>query len=65
MIFIIICTNSPQGTLHLNIENDKSNVYYFNNSYDSIICVAGGFEGGSVKDKDIFDKFMKLDRMNF
>jgi hypothetical protein len=30
-----------------------------------MICVAGGYEGGSIKDKDVFEKFMKLDRMNF
>ena len=34
-------------------------------SYDSIICVAGGYEGGSIKDKDVFEKYLKLDRMNF
>jgi hypothetical protein len=26
-------------------------------SYDSIICVAGGFDIGSVKDKDVFEKY--------
>lgn len=33
-------------------------------SYDSIICVAGGFMMGTVKDNDIFEKFEKLDKMN-
>ena len=67
MIFTIIYTNSPQGIIFLPkiIEKDKSNVCCLNYSYDSIICVAGGYEGGSVKDKDVFEKFAKLDRMNF
>jgi hypothetical protein len=30
-----------------------------------MICVAGGFAPGSVKDNDVFEKFEKLDRMNF
>jgi hypothetical protein len=34
-------------------------------SYDAIICVAGGFEMGAVKDKDVFDKYEKMDKMNF
>jgi hypothetical protein len=34
-------------------------------SFDSIICVAGGFEAGSVKDTDVFEKYYKVDRMNF
>jgi hypothetical protein len=33
-------------------------------SFDSIICVAGGFDMGSVKDKEVFDKYEKLDKMN-
>ena len=35
------------------------------NSYDTIICVAGGFTMGSAKDKDVFVKFEKMDKMNF
>ena len=34
-------------------------------SYDSIICVAGAFDVGSIKDKDVFEKFEKIDKMNF
>jgi len=30
-----------------------------------MICVAGGYDGGLLKDKDVFEKFEKLDRMNF
>lgn len=33
--------------------------------YDSIICVAGGFNLSSVKDKDIFEKYEEIDKMNF
>ena len=29
-----------------------------------MICVAGGFDMGSVKDKEVFDKYLKLDKMN-
>ena len=32
--------------------------------YDSMICVAGGFDMGSVKDKEVFEKYQKLDKMN-
>lgn len=30
-----------------------------------MICVAGGFDMGSVKDRDVFEKFEKMDKMNF
>lgn len=30
-----------------------------------MINVAGGFDMGSVKDRDVFEKFEKLDKMNF
>jgi hypothetical protein len=33
--------------------------------YDSIICVAGGFNLSSVKDLDIFEKYDEMDRKNF
>jgi len=33
--------------------------------FDSIICVSGGFNLSSVKDKDIFDKYEEMDRKNF
>jgi len=41
-------------------ESMKASTYY-----DSIICVAGGFNLSSVKDKDIFEKYEQMDRMNF
>ena len=33
-------------------------------SYDAIICLAGGFGMGSVKDKEVFEEYQKLDKMN-
>ena len=36
----------------------------FSQSFDSIICTAGGFEMGSIRDNDIFAKYERLDRMN-
>jgi hypothetical protein len=30
-----------------------------------MVCVAGGFDMGSVKDTDVFAKFERLDKMNF
>ena len=33
--------------------------------YQSIICVAGGFDVGEVNDSDVFEKFERLDKMNF
>ena len=36
----------------------------FSKSFDSIICTAGGFDMGSVRDHDVFEKYEKLDRMN-
>ena len=32
--------------------------------YDSMICLAGGFDMGTVKDKEVFEKYQKLDKMN-
>lgn len=40
-------------------------VLAFSKSYDSIICVAGGFELSSIKDKHIFDIYERQDRVNF
>ena len=37
----------------------------FSYKYDAIICVAGGFEAGSIKDSDLFDKYERQDRLNF
>lgn len=36
----------------------------FSRSFDSIICTAGGFDVGSIRDNDLFVKYEKLDRMN-
>jgi dihydropteridine reductase len=36
----------------------------FSKAFDSIICTAGGFDMGSVRDHDVFEKYEKLDRMN-
>ena len=36
----------------------------FSKSFDSIICTAGGFDMGSIRDHDVFEKYEKLDRMN-
>ena len=33
-------------------------------NFDSIICTAGGFEMGTVRDSDLFEKYDRLDRMN-
>lgn len=51
------------------LRNSRSRNLYIifiklSDSFDSIICLAGGFEMGSVKDKDIFEKYEKLDKMN-
>ena len=43
----------------------KANLTLILNRYDAMICVAGGFTMSSVKDKDIFEKYEKMDRMNF
>ena len=37
----------------------------FAKEFDSIICVAGGFGISSVKDEDVFEKYLEMDRMNF
>ena len=29
-----------------------------------MICLAGGFDMGTVKDKEVFEKYRKLDKMN-
>ena len=43
----------------------KANLTLILNRYDAMICVAGGFTMSSVKDKDIFEKYEKMDMMNF
>ena len=37
----------------------------FSEKYNSIICVAGGFDVGNVKDKSIFENFHTQDKINF
>jgi NAD(P)-dependent dehydrogenase (short-subunit alcohol dehydrogenase family) len=37
----------------------------FSSHYDAIICAAGGFGVGSVKDEDVFEKYDQMDSMNF
>ena len=34
-------------------------------SYDSIICVAGGFDVSNVKDDDVLEKYLHIDKVNF
>ncbi|CDW74303.1 UNKNOWN [Stylonychia lemnae] len=36
----------------------------FSSNFDTIICTAGGFDVGNIKDNDLFEKYEKLDRMN-
>lgn len=37
----------------------------FSQHYDSIICVAGGFDVGNIKDTTIFENFAHQDKINF
>ena len=37
----------------------------FSKEFDSIICVAGGFAVSSVKDNDVIEKYLEMDKMNF
>ena len=37
----------------------------FSNKYDSIICVAGGFECSNIKDTTIFESYERMDKVNF
>jgi hypothetical protein len=37
----------------------------FSPKYDSIICVAGGFDVGGVTDISIFEQYALQDRINF
>ena len=37
----------------------------FSPTFDSIICVAGGFGISSVTDDDVLEKYQEMDRMNF
>ena len=37
----------------------------FAGEYDSIICVAGGFSLSNIKDHDIIEKYLAIDKLNF
>jgi hypothetical protein len=37
----------------------------FSEKFDSILCVAGGFDIGNIKDTTIFKNFAEQDRINF
>jgi len=56
---ITLRADSIQSQLALIHEQTKA----FSQAFDSVICTAGGFEAGSVRDRDIFEKYDKLDRM--
>lgn len=62
IISILRLDNSLKGKLFTYWEWIEYWLYI--NSYDSIICLAGGFDMGNAKDKDVFEKYEKLDRMN-
>ena len=39
--------------------------FEFSQKYDSIICVAGGFDAGTVADVSIFEQYVVQDKINF
>ena len=47
------------------MQDIHSQVTKFAPKIDSIICVAGGFQVGSVQDVDVMQNYDNIDRMNF
>uniref|UniRef100_A0A7S3FUQ0 Dihydropteridine reductase n=1 Tax=Strombidium rassoulzadegani TaxID=1082188 RepID=A0A7S3FUQ0_9SPIT len=37
----------------------------FSKTFDSIVCVAGGFTVSNIKDEDCIEKYLEMDRVNF
>ncbi|EAS00398.1 quinoid dihydropteridine reductase, putative (macronuclear) [Tetrahymena thermophila SB210] len=42
----------------------KQQLKSFSPSYDAIICVAGGWNGGSIKDSNVFETYHKMHSVN-
>ncbi|TNV75788.1 hypothetical protein FGO68_gene6037 [Halteria grandinella] len=49
-----------QDQISLIHETTKS----FSTNFDSIICTAGGFDMGSIREATLFEKYERLDKMN-
>lgn len=54
---------SAQEKLQAQIDKIHAHTLSFSQNFDSIICTAGGFDVGSIKDNDVFEKYEKLDKM--
>ena len=52
-----------------NIQSQLPHLYEeamsFSKEFDSIICVAGGFDVSHIKDEDILEKYAQMDKINF
>jgi dihydropteridine reductase len=55
---------STEKRLQEQVQEIHARTKSFNQSFDSIICTAGGFEAGTVRDFDVLEKYERLDRMN-
>lgn len=57
-----IILNHDESTAQ-NAEKVKSSLS--NKKFESILCLSGGFDIGAASDKDVFEKYERLDKMNF
>ena len=55
----------PSQKMQDQLSSIHQQVAAFSKSFDSMVCMAGGFSLSSVKDKDILEQFEKTDQMNF
>lgn len=53
----------PEKRIHEQVREIHEQTKQFSGSYNSIICTAGGFEMGTIRDGDVLEKYEKLDRM--
>jgi len=56
---------NPEERMAKQAQNLVSQSLSFSAKYDSIICVAGGFDVGSVSDISIFEQYAHQDKINF
>ena len=56
---------SPTDKVQDQMEMIYDKTQQFGKELDSIMCVAGGFDVSSIKDEDVFQRYLHMDRVNF
>mmetsp|Transcript_34652 Transcript_34652/g.53021 ORF Transcript_34652/g.53021 Transcript_34652/m.53021 type:complete len:118 (+) Transcript_34652:26-379(+) len=56
---------NPDEQMGAQLPNIYQQAEAYSKEYDSILCVAGGFDVSSIKDSDVVEKYLAIDKMCF